>query len=144
MVMIYPLYSVHFTDVVPDIVTCGKPLGNGSPMAVVITTKDIADSLNEFSSTVIDTWKSIQLKYQKEPIIYTLYVYDGFLCRISILRWTFNTESDFCFLSHSGLVSSIVLDQHRFRWWFVSCLAASHYLNQLWRIFNWTPRNKLK
>ena len=70
MVMIYPLYSVHFTDVVPDIVTCGKPLGNGSPMAVVITTKDIADSLNEFSSTVIDTWKSIQLKYQKEPIIY--------------------------------------------------------------------------
>lgn len=40
------------TDVVPDIVTCGKPMGNGQPMAVVITTKQIADSLGEFNCSV--------------------------------------------------------------------------------------------
>ncbi len=39
-------------DVVPDIITCGKPLGNGHPMAVVITSKEIADSLGEFNSSV--------------------------------------------------------------------------------------------
>ncbi|KAL3876059.1 hypothetical protein ACJMK2_033944 [Sinanodonta woodiana] len=38
-------------DVVPDIVTMGKPLGNGHPMAVVVTTKEVSDSLKEFSST---------------------------------------------------------------------------------------------
>ena len=30
----------------------GKPLGNGHPMAVLVTTKEISDSLKEFSSTV--------------------------------------------------------------------------------------------
>ena len=29
-------------DVVPDIVTIGKPMGNGHPVAAVITTKEIA------------------------------------------------------------------------------------------------------
>ncbi|KAK6165180.1 hypothetical protein SNE40_023622 [Patella caerulea] len=38
-------------DVVPDIVSIGKPIGNGHPMAVVITTKEIADTLVEFGST---------------------------------------------------------------------------------------------
>ncbi|XP_069123550.1 5-phosphohydroxy-L-lysine phospho-lyase-like isoform X1 [Argopecten irradians] len=42
-------FQVH--DVVPDIVTVGKPLGNGHPMAMVVTTKEIADVLGEFSST---------------------------------------------------------------------------------------------
>ena len=32
--------------VVPDIVTLGKPIGNGHPMAAVITTPDIASSFN--------------------------------------------------------------------------------------------------
>lgn len=39
-------------DVVPDILTVGKPLGNGHPMALVVTTKEIADSIGEFNSTV--------------------------------------------------------------------------------------------
>ncbi|KAK7111388.1 5-phosphohydroxy-L-lysine phospho-lyase-like isoform X1 [Littorina saxatilis] len=38
-------------DVVPDIVTVGKPIGNGYPFAAVITTKEVADSMGEFSST---------------------------------------------------------------------------------------------
>ncbi len=31
-------------DVVPDIVTMGKPIGNGHPLAAVVTTREIADS----------------------------------------------------------------------------------------------------
>src|SRR5262249_10827632 len=31
-------------DVVPDIVTLGKPIGNGHPLGAVITTREIADS----------------------------------------------------------------------------------------------------
>jgi 4-aminobutyrate aminotransferase-like enzyme/Ser/Thr protein kinase RdoA (MazF antagonist) len=33
-------------EVVPDIVTLGKPMGNGHPLAGVITTREIADSFN--------------------------------------------------------------------------------------------------
>ncbi|MDH5356806.1 MAG: aminotransferase class III-fold pyridoxal phosphate-dependent enzyme, partial [Gammaproteobacteria bacterium] len=33
-------------NVVPDIVTLGKPIGNGHPLAAVITTRDIANSFN--------------------------------------------------------------------------------------------------
>ncbi len=41
-------------DVIPDIVTLGKPIGNGHPIGAVITTPEIADSFNtgmEFFST---------------------------------------------------------------------------------------------
>lgn len=34
-------------DVVPDIVTLGKPIGNGHPLAAVITTPEIAESFND-------------------------------------------------------------------------------------------------
>jgi len=33
-------------DVVPDIVTIGKPIGNGHPLGVVVTTQEIADAFN--------------------------------------------------------------------------------------------------
>ena len=41
-------------DVIPDIVTMGKPIGNGHPIGAVITTPEIAESFNtgmEFFST---------------------------------------------------------------------------------------------
>ena len=41
-------------DVTPDIVTLGKPIGNGHPIGAVVTTKEIAESFNtgmEFFST---------------------------------------------------------------------------------------------
>ncbi|XP_062589545.1 5-phosphohydroxy-L-lysine phospho-lyase-like isoform X2 [Saccostrea cucullata] len=44
-------WSFQMHDVVPDILTVGKPLGNGHPMAMVVTTKEIADSIGEFNST---------------------------------------------------------------------------------------------
>lgn len=37
-------FQLQGEDVVPDIVTMGKPMGNGHPIAAVITTKEIADS----------------------------------------------------------------------------------------------------
>ena len=33
-------------EVIPDIVTLGKPMGNGHPIAAVITTREIADVFN--------------------------------------------------------------------------------------------------
>ena len=33
-------------EIIPDIVTLGKPMGNGHPIAAVVTTKKIADSFN--------------------------------------------------------------------------------------------------
>ncbi len=41
-------------DVIPDIVTLGKPIGNGHPLGAVVTTREIAESFNngmEFFST---------------------------------------------------------------------------------------------
>ena len=40
------LWAFETQDVVPDIVTLGKPIGNGHPMAAVITTKEIAASFD--------------------------------------------------------------------------------------------------
>jgi 4-aminobutyrate aminotransferase-like enzyme/Ser/Thr protein kinase RdoA (MazF antagonist) len=48
------MWAFETQDVVPDIVTLGKPIGNGHPMAAVITTKEIAASFDtgmEFFST---------------------------------------------------------------------------------------------
>lgn len=38
------MWAVETQGVVPDIVTCGKPIGNGHPMAAVISTPEIADA----------------------------------------------------------------------------------------------------
>lgn len=40
------MWAFETQDVVPDIVTMGKPIGNGHPLAVVVTTPEIADSFN--------------------------------------------------------------------------------------------------
>ena len=46
------VFMLIISDVVPDIVTMAKSIGNGHPMAVVVTTKEISDSLKEFTNTV--------------------------------------------------------------------------------------------
>jgi 4-aminobutyrate aminotransferase-like enzyme/Ser/Thr protein kinase RdoA (MazF antagonist) len=38
------LWAFETQDATPDIVTMGKPIGNGHPMAAVVTTEDIAES----------------------------------------------------------------------------------------------------
>lgn len=39
-------WAFETQGVVPDIVTMGKPFGNGHPLAAVVTTRDIADAFN--------------------------------------------------------------------------------------------------
>lgn len=47
-------YGFELHGVVPDVVVLGKPIGNGYPLAAVVTTREIADAFNngmEFFST---------------------------------------------------------------------------------------------
>jgi 4-aminobutyrate aminotransferase-like enzyme/Ser/Thr protein kinase RdoA (MazF antagonist) len=39
-------WAYELQDVVPDIVVMGKPIGNGHPLAAVVTTKELADKFN--------------------------------------------------------------------------------------------------
>ena len=48
-------------DFIPDIGTMGKPMGNGHPMACVVTTKEIAET---FSSTGIEYFNTVSLGSQ--------------------------------------------------------------------------------
>ena len=38
------MWAFELQGVVPDIVTLGKPMGNGHPLAAVVTTRPIADA----------------------------------------------------------------------------------------------------
>jgi len=40
------MWGFETQDVIPDIVTLGKPIGNGHPIGAVVTTKEIADAFN--------------------------------------------------------------------------------------------------
>ena len=40
------IWGFELQGVIPDIVTLGKPIGNGHPLGAVITTKEIADAFN--------------------------------------------------------------------------------------------------
>jgi len=44
------------TDVVPDIVTLGKPMGNGHPVSAVVTTPEIAAS---FAATGMEYFNTV-------------------------------------------------------------------------------------
>ncbi|MGV1792824.1 aminotransferase class III-fold pyridoxal phosphate-dependent enzyme [Rhizobium sp. A37_96] len=39
-------WAFETQDVVPDIVSMGKPIGNGHPMSAIVTTREVADSFN--------------------------------------------------------------------------------------------------
>lgn len=47
---------MHGEDFVPDIVTMGKPMGNGHPMACVVTTREIAEA---FSSSGMEYFNTV-------------------------------------------------------------------------------------
>jgi len=47
-----------FEDVVPDIVTLGKPMGNGHPVSAVITTVEIAAS---FASNGMEYFNTVHI-----------------------------------------------------------------------------------
>jgi len=41
------LFAVQYEDVVPDVLTLSKTLGNGLPLSAVITSREIADVVGE-------------------------------------------------------------------------------------------------
>jgi ethanolamine-phosphate phospho-lyase len=45
-------------DVIPDIVTMGKPIGNGHPLAVVVTTPEISES---FAATGMSYFNTVSI-----------------------------------------------------------------------------------
>ncbi len=60
--MVNPLPSLSLflslcdADVCPDIVTMGKPMGNGHPVSAVVTTKEIAD---KFASSGVEYFNTV-------------------------------------------------------------------------------------
>lgn len=52
-------FQLYGEDVIPDIVTIGKPMGNGHPVAAVITTLEIASS---FRDTGIEYFNTVSLQ----------------------------------------------------------------------------------
>lgn len=48
--------DLYVTDIVPDIVTLGKPMGNGHPVAAVVTTPEIAAS---FAATGVQYFNTV-------------------------------------------------------------------------------------
>ena len=60
------MWAFETQDVVPDIVTIGKPIGNGHPIACVVTTPEIASSFEKigteyFNTVSVDTILTIYL-----------------------------------------------------------------------------------
>lgn len=51
-------FQLH--DVVPDIVTMGKPMGNGHPVAALVTTAEIAES---FRSTGVEYFNTVRYNH---------------------------------------------------------------------------------
>ncbi len=49
-------FQLQGEDVVPDIVTLGKPMGNGFPVSAVVTTADVADSFKKTGVAYFNTF----------------------------------------------------------------------------------------
>ncbi|CAD5121170.1 DgyrCDS9706 [Dimorphilus gyrociliatus] len=49
-------WGFEMNDVVPDIVTLGKPMGNGHPISAVVTTREIADQFFEKADSFFSTF----------------------------------------------------------------------------------------
>uniref|UniRef100_A0A8D9B7U9 Alanine--glyoxylate aminotransferase 2-like n=1 Tax=Cacopsylla melanoneura TaxID=428564 RepID=A0A8D9B7U9_9HEMI len=49
-------FQLQGVDIIPDIVTVGKPMGNGHPVAAVITTKEIAKSFQDTGVEYFNTY----------------------------------------------------------------------------------------
>ena len=58
-------FQLYGEDVIPDIVTIGKPMGNGHPVAAVITTQEIARS---FAETGIEYFNTVSYLYKKKNL----------------------------------------------------------------------------
>ena len=50
----------YLTDVVPDIVTMGKPMGNGHPVSAVLTTPEIAAA---FAASGMEYFNTVSISF---------------------------------------------------------------------------------
>ena len=48
-------FQTYGQDVVPDIVTIGKPIGNGHPVACVVTTPEVSRSFENIGTEYFNT-----------------------------------------------------------------------------------------
>lgn len=55
-------FQLQGEDFVPDIVTMGKPIGNGHPLACVATTKEIAEA---FAATGVEYFNTVSRELPK-------------------------------------------------------------------------------
>lgn len=49
------MWAFEHQDVVPDIVTMGKPIGNGHPVACVVTKPEIAECFSKIGTEYFNT-----------------------------------------------------------------------------------------
>lgn len=54
-------WAFQTQNVVPDIVTIAKPMGNGHPVGAVVTTQEIADSFAETGVSYFNTVRKIKI-----------------------------------------------------------------------------------
>lgn len=59
-------YELQGGDIIPDIVTMGKPMGNGHPIACVVTTQAIAESFRETGVEYFNTVSTFSKLNSKE------------------------------------------------------------------------------
>lgn len=78
-------FQLDGEDIVPDIVTMGKPMGNGHPVAAVVTTREIAES---FRKTGVEYFNTVS--------IFSFLLYTNYL---SIIIFSVRWQS--CFLRNS-------------------------------------------
>lgn len=66
------MWAFETQGVVPDIVTMGKPMGNGHPVAAVITTPEIAKS---FTDTGVEYFNTVSNIYYLTMYKFNSYTY---------------------------------------------------------------------
>lgn len=64
-------FQLQGDDFVPDIVTMGKPIGNGHPVSCVVTTREVAES---FMSSGMEYFNTV-----REKSIYTFNILNGWV-----------------------------------------------------------------
>lgn len=52
-------FQLQGEDFVPDIVTMGKPIGNGHPMSCVVTTKEVAEAFMSSGMEYFNTVRAL-------------------------------------------------------------------------------------
>lgn len=80
----YWAFEIDGPDVLPDIVTIGKPMGNGHPVAAVITTEAVARSFEATGIQYFNTVSKNAYLFRYKSSFVFLYV---FICMYFYLKF---------------------------------------------------------